>query len=930
MSVLTRPVSAEPERGSDTLRALPSALLSTKISPPHLRPEALLSRADIHAMLDKASERALTQVIAPPGYGKTTALGDWYNGLDRSEIDAAWLTADETDDDPAYFVHHLVASLEYNVPDMRGHLSSLAPHRHDIDLSSFAISLINAVEGRGRPLLILIDDLQAIGNTAVLDMVSLLANSRSRLLHLVLGSRNDPSLRVSKLRALGEMAILRADTLKFSAQDARALFSASGHEDIPDTVINSIVSDTEGWIAGIKLAILAMDNPVVSHGERRLSLPEADIAAFLRDEVMAVLPPHVAQFVLEAAVIGEFSTQLCNHAMGRSDSAAMIAELESRQLFINAVGQPGWYRFHQLFAEAAASMLHDDRPDRKAELNNRCAAWFAQEGFPGRALRHAFASGNPECAAIMLDRVAQTLVQSGRGMTLVRYADMLPQELLAEYPDVQLEQVYSLTLNWRFSEAKRILRDVRGHLMAPARVNRWRERGLDVERIQRKLIYDEMQLAVLRDNAPQADTLARQWLAMDGAYSAFEDAVSQTSLLYAEREQFQVGNLAAGSRAREIFVTQDNRWGTIWHDCIIGAGYAQRGDLDRARSIFEGAFATAVDVTGRSSPTTAMPALHLAELVYESGDIDGARALIDEFLPLATQTGLVDQLVAAFQTKLRIAALTSIPDALAVLDEGEEISIAREFDRLHAYLVADRIRLLAAAGDVAEVRRAGVLHNLSRDFDRLQPARGMTSVSAARAFAAGYVGLVDNNLNETELLLRRWLRFLEERGCARFGIRFANLLAHVQLMMGEEKAAHRTLRTGLQLGLKGHFMRSFADANVMVRTHLSQMRFTHPNDAALGDYHTALIKRIAKEHGTAPKAAIVQQDMPVGPSEALNARESEILLMISTGMMNIEIAEEAGLTLGTVKWYLQQIYAKLGVKRRSEAVFRARQLGLIA
>jgi LuxR family maltose regulon positive regulatory protein len=924
------PARNAPMTGPGDAPAPPALLLSTKLTPPRLRADALVTRPAVSLLLDQALRSSLTIVVAPPGYGKTTALADWYGRIDRDVCDAAWLTLDETDDDPAHAMHHLLGSFARNAPELRALMPRVPEHRLDVDPQAFAIALLRAIEQRGRALVLVIDDLHAIDNAQIIAMFGTLAVRGGGLLHLVLGSRTDPDIRLSRLRTLGELTEIRADAFAFLPDEVRRLFPLADFPDLDDATIDDLVRRTEGWIAGIKLAILAQPHPGSGATLPRVGGAGAGIADFLREEVLSGLPDTLARFVVEAAVIGEFSAALCDHAMERTDSAARIADLERRQLFLASVGEPGWYRFHQLFADAAAAPLLAEEPDRPVHLHERASEWFAARGFPSRALRHAFATGDPDIGARMLDRVAQRLVQSGRGITLDRYARMLPQELLGEYPDVQLEQIYSLTLTWQFSEARRILRDVRSQLMNPARIARWRDRGLDVDRVQRKLIYDEMQLAVLQDEAPQAGTLARQWQAMDGAYSPFEDAVTQTSLLYAEREQFQLGNLAASGRAREIFVAEGNRWGTVWHDCIIGAGYAQRGDLDRARAIFEGAFDTGVEIGGRSTPTAAMPALHLAEIAYEQGETDAAAVLIDEFLPLATQTGLVDQLVAAYQTQARIAAGRSPQAALDVLDKGEELSIVRGFDRLHAFLIADRIRMLAGAGEAAEVRRIGMLHNLTIDLDELAPGRGATSAAAARAFAAGHVALIENRLVDAERLLRRWLKFLEERGCARFAIRFAMLLGHIQMVMGEEKAAHRTLRTALQLGIKGRFLRSFTDANPAVRNQLPLMRFSVAGDGALAEFHAALVERLAAEAGAAPNPVAAAPVPIAGPYEALNDRESEILLMIATGMMNSEIADEAGLTLGTVKWYLQQIYGKLGVKRRSEAVFRARQLGLIA
>lgn len=906
----------------------PSALLATRIAPPRLRLSDIIARQPLVAKFERALDVTLTVVTAPAGYGKSTALGEWYLKLRERGIAAAWLTVDDLDNDPNMFAHHLVATIDHNIPALRGALHGVIEHRMDVDLRITSTAIVNAIEASGQPVVLIIDDLHEVTNPDVLQVISLLANAGSGCLHLVVSSRSKPSIRLAKLRALGESAELSARDFQFDREEVRRFLMQTSSEPFDEAFIDQVFERTEGWVVGLKLAALSFRQDQRPRLPQMTSATSIGVEEFLRDEVLARLPADIAAFARDVAIIGEFSAELCDAALGREDSVRMIDELEARQLFISRVGQSGWFRFHRLFSDAMMAIGARTAPGREAELHRAAAEWFEHKGFPGRAARHAFATENPEIAADILSRVSTALVESGRGATLVRYGSSLPQELLGDYPALQLDQVYSLTLSWHFSEARRILQSVRANLTNGARTAKWRDAGLDVDEVLRKQVYCEMQLAILRDEMVPAEALARQWLEMEGKYTAFDDAVTQTSLIYAQREQFDCRSLAASSRARAVFVDYGNRWGSIWHDCIIGAGYLQIGQLERARAIFQGAFDTATEIVGRTNPTTAMPALHLSEVLYERNEIDGARALTEEFLPLAGQTGLVDQLVAGYQTRVRIAALDSVGAALRVLDEGEEIGVARGFDRLSAFLVAQRLQLLASAGEVADVRRIGALGNLTGDIERFAPARGMTTAAAARAFAAAIVAQIENNLSAAESLLGRWLRFLSDRGCIRLGARFCILLAQVQIVMGESKSAHRTLRTGLQFGAKGSLLRTFLDSNEAVRVQLQQMRLTAGGgDSEIVPY-LGQLQHLLSGNST-PAIPAVDIDELGGQYDSLNDRESELLLMISMGMMNSQIAEETGLTLGTVKWYLQQIYAKLGVNRRSEATFKARQLGLI-
>lgn len=904
-----------------------NAVLATKIVPPRNHQAGMVSRDRLNARLTDALGSTITLVEAPAGYGKTTALCDWYISINPERSHRAWLTADDVNNDPVNFLRDLIAALDHNVPGLAGRITSSLDIGPAVAVESVCTDVINAIEALDRDLVFVIDDFHFLDSPVVLKAVSFLANAGSRRLHLVIGSRTHVPIRVAKLRASGEVVEIGPLELKFTAAETSEFFARSGLPALDPAFVDQVLESAEGWPAGLRLTALSLVNRI--HGETpgRVFGADTGVAAFLRDEVLGHLPEPLLEFIQDAAEFSEFTADLCDAAMTRNDSQVMIAALESRQLFLSRVGEKGWFRFHQLFADVLTAGARDQ--DRRKLLHERAAVWFEVHGLTGRALKHAFAPQDPAFAVQLLERVASGLVVTGRGATLVRYLDLLPHDLVVDHPMLLLECVYALTLTWKFSDARRMLEEVRANCLNPNRVDRWRSAGLLIEQVARKLTYCDMQLRILSDDMVSAEALARQWIAMPGTYTAFEDAVSQTSLLFAEREQFNCRNLLASGRAREIFVTHEHRWGTIWHDCIIGAGYAQIGDLERAKAIFTTALDTAVNLVGRTSPTTAIPALHLAELIYERNDIDGATALIDEFLPLGTQIGLVDQLVAGFQTKLRLLALGSTVAALDVIEQGQEIATARSFERLSAFLIADRVRLVAATGDHAEVRRIGLLYNLSADPDAHQPGRGATTAAAARAFSAAHVAIIDNDLAGSEALLRRWMRFLEANQCVRFGIRFAVLLAQVQILMADQKAAHRSLRTALQLGERGRFLRSFADAHPVVRSQLEAMRFSESGpDAHLANYHRELLQVVGSDRAPVPQAR-VDLDRLGGRIEALNNRESEILLMIASGMMNSQIADEAGLTLGTVKWYLQQIYGKLGVNRRSEAVFKARQLGLI-
>jgi LuxR family transcriptional regulator, maltose regulon positive regulatory protein len=905
-------------------------ILGTKLAPPPTRRAALVLRPILLERLDQIYVHSVCLITAPAGYGKTTTLSQWYEAIDRSKINCAWLGLDESDRDPAQFLTHLMATIERANSALAGQIKRTINIGIDVDLDAMAIALANACNENAEPIILIFDDFHIINSQRIFDFMNFLANARCASLHLVISTRDRPKLKLGKLRAIGDVLEIGLEDLQFDKEDARQLLSNGGIAQVSDDEIAALVERTEGWVAGLKLATIYLSNqPEPSRLPYLVSGADRVLQDFLRDEVLARMPTDHVDFVMRTSVLNQFNTDLCNQLTNRTDSADVIEDLEARQLFIYPLaGDAGWYRYHQLFADLLQAMMAQRDANQVDALHLKAAHWFRTHKMPLPALQHALSSHDVTTSVEILDWAARDLVNTGLGSTLLHYSYQIPIELLADYPNLQLERVYANTLVWQFSEAERILREVRNGLMNPGRTAIWRERGMDLDRLQKKLVYCEVQLALLRDDMPRAVTLCQQWLKMEGTCSDFEQAVNETSLIYAQREQFDYSNVLLSGPIRDIFVARGIRWGTVWHDCIIGATFAATGDLARAESVYRTALRTAEEVVGHGSPTAAIAALHLAEVLYERNEVDTANQLLDAHLAMATRTGLVDQLIAGYVTRVRIIALQSPKEAYKVLDEGHEIAISRNFDRLDAFLLAERIRLLALNGAVGEAKQVAVVNNLSGPLENYEPARGATTRDAALALCAAVIAVLDNDVNGASKLLRRWSRFLEDRKSFRLFTRVSTVLAHIQLLQGDTKAALRSLRTALLVGHRGGAIRPFTDSNPAVRAFLLQSEIlVNDPDENLASYAQLVLASLgAPLEQRAKNSAVTENNALI---DALNAREMEILTMVATGMMNSQIADEVGLTLGTVKWYLQQIYMKLGVNRRSEAVFKARKFGLI-
>ncbi|WP_421989853.1 LuxR C-terminal-related transcriptional regulator [Qipengyuania sp.] len=899
--------------------------LLSKLAPPR-DSASTIERARLSQDLDELWTRRCSLVVAPAGFGKTTLLSHWYGAAEGAGNIAAWVTCDRADTDSYRFARHIVLALAQADRQLAKRLTPAGKVDLASDMGAAGISIVNAIETVGKPILLIVDDYHNAQGQDSNDFLSFLLNSDCKYLHLVVASREAVNLQVSRMRIQGKIAEFGVAELEFQTGEATSMLEKALGRSTQAESVEAIVKQTEGWATGLRLAAISLTENPDKPLENLLSGKEPQLLEYLREEVLSRLTVELSEFVRDTASLSELSAELADHIRNDNDSQALIDELVRRQYFLMPTAQPGWFRYHPLFVEAFSGLADDCEPNGNGNVNESAALWLQERGWIERALLQADLSQSSGFLLEMLSRNAERLAHTGRGSTLLTYARKLPAELLADHPDLQLDRVYAATLLWQFGEAKMVLDQVRRAMESDETVAEWSRRGLDVEKLEKKLIHREMQLRLLQDEMPQVESLALQWQSMPGGNSAFEDAVARTTLVYAQREMFNCEGVWTAQAAREIFEGEDNRWATIWHDCIIGATHAFMGNIERAERTISRAFHTSEGMYGRQSATTAMPALYLAELRYERNEIEAARSYVEEFLPLATKTGLIDQLIAGYQASAKIAAIENQAQAIKILERGEEVASVRQFERLRAILLSERIRMLTSAGENAAVRRIAKLNNLSTRVETLKPREGHTTLDAVYAFAAAHVAICENELDDAERLLSSWSKFLENRQCLRFAVRFSLSLAHAQTLKGQTNAAHRTIRHAIQMAGEKGFVRSFVDANPAIRPSLRALNFDHQPE--LRASHSKILEAIGGEDST-PVARREELEIEGGQYEALNDRESEILVMISTGMMNKQMAAELGLTLGTVKWYLQQIYTKMGVNRRSEAVFKARQLGLI-
>ena len=361
-----------------------SPLLETKLYVPRWR-TGLVSRPRLIDRLDKGTERKLTLVSAPAGFGKSTVLAEWVAGTPASERPAAWVSLDQNDNDPALFWAYFIAALQTVRPGVGENALSLLHLPQPPPIGSVLTILINEINaiqddpstGSGHGFVLVLDDYHVIDAELVHDAVTFLVDHLPPQMHLVIASRSDPHLPLARLRGRGELTELRASDLRFTPAEAAAFLNEVMSLNLSAQDVQTLEARTEGWIAGLQLAALSMQGREdVAGFITAFAGDDRYIVDYLVEEVLQRQPEGVRSFLLQTSILDRLSGPLCDAVTGRGDGKGVLEALERGNLFVVPLDDKRhWYRYHHLFADVLRAHSMEEQPDRVPALHRRAASW---------------------------------------------------------------------------------------------------------------------------------------------------------------------------------------------------------------------------------------------------------------------------------------------------------------------------------------------------------------------------------------------------------------------------------------------------------------------------------------------------------------------------------------------------------------------------
>jgi LuxR family transcriptional regulator, maltose regulon positive regulatory protein len=894
---------------------------ATKLHRPRPRASWIV-RPRLLALLDHglADAHRLILVSAPAGAGKTTLLAHW---LGEGPTRAAWLSLDAEDDEPTRFWTCILHALQSVAPALGRNaleaLTSPAPP----PLASLLPDLLNEIGVQAEPLILILDDYHVLTIKAIHDSIATVVDRLPEQLRLVICTRADPPLPLARWRAGGELTEVRAAHLRFTAEEALAFLNQRMALNLQPEDAEQLVERTEGWAVGLQLAGLSLQGEAdPRQAIRSFAGSRHYVLEYLLEEVLARQPETTQRFLLYTSVLNRLCGPLCDALTGARDSTATLLELQRQNLFVVPLDDEHfWFRYHHLFAELLRARLHQLAPDQVCALHLRASLWYEQNGAPVEAVQHAIAAKAWERAAHLLE-VHEHDWWTGSDRSVMNLLPHLPDEVVLRGPNLSVYKAWFLLIRGQLQSASALLAAVAASIDSAQRSGEYRGL-LSFVAMQQAYIAEiggdprtqELDAGSLSD-IPESRGGMRNSAEVILAYVLYRDGnfVDAEHLLRATIER----DLRTG--ATNGIPISASRLARMW----IAAGRLQdaAGLCRRFMAIVEERGKWRYFVAGN-------PGIVLGDVLREWNRLDEAEACIRAGIRDNEPWQIAHAYALGYTALARLLlARGDAAGAAAALIRQEQLTNGRTIPPdLAAETRAVQMRLWLATGDMQPVARwTGEWAHIGA------AAAGFRTEQDLLTLARGWLAL--DRPGEAGNLLARQQESAAQGGHARPLAEILLLAAIAWQAQGQEARALPALEQSLALAAPLDCLRIFLDERpetlAMVDA-VSRRRNVSPEVAA---FARKVISSAPQPSplplpSGAPRAGGGAHGQPL-MVEALTAREQEVLALLSAGCSNRDIAEKLVITLHAVKKHTGNIYGKLGVSSRTQAIVRARELSLLS
>lgn len=914
-------------------------LLSTKFYIPPTRPK-FVSRPRLIERINEGLDRKLTLVSAPAGFGKTTLISDWIENfrnnlqdLDNPEREIAWLTLDENDDDPVRFLMYFIAALRHADginPNFGEGVLSMLQSPQPSSIESSRIALINEIAARPRRIILVLDDFHLIESSNVIDNLSFILEKLPPQFHLIIISREEPNLPLSRLRARDQMNEIGAAELRFNSFESLDYFQRVLGITLSEQDIKALDSRTEGWITGLQMAGVHMEGhedptELIKEftGSHRL------VMDYLLEEVLEKQSEDMQRFLLQTAILNRLSAPLCDALTGKSDSQEVLNSLDQANLFIIPLdGERRWYRYHHLFKDLLYQRLQSIQPDAMGNLQLKASSWYQNNGFFSEAIEHALVAGDSEYLANLIKINLDAIWQHGDHLKLERWLKAIPNNVLAS--SSRLSVLYAWNLFVRgypnladqyLAAAEEVLKISRGP-------------SSSLPKVDQKAFSDE-----------EMNKLWGKYFSIRALMASYRGDADNI-ILYARN-------------ALDYLPKHELAWRLA---CIIALGDAHSFDGDPAAAYKVRLEAQEMSSNSGNAYLMMLTSQRLAITLLQQGHLPKVIDICQRYVKFASENGIAQSDIAGWLLAIwgeALAEVNEMNDALSKVEKGVELTEQGGDVMLIIWTRLCLVRVLFTRGEVSDAEKVlQKVENLSMEYDcplwitshisylkiRLLLANDKIELASNWAETSGlsinqipprlreieYMGLVrillaQDKLDETDQLFDYLIEITEGKGHILRLIEILIIQSLVYEARGKTDQAISILEKAISKAEPGGFIRLFVDEGPP----LARLLYEAYNRGIAQEYISTLLAAFLIPEFQHP---VFKRRIHLGTEliTPLTDREIEILQLISEGLTNKEIASRLYLSLSTVKVHNMHIYEKLNVSNRREAVIRAKVLGILS
>jgi len=885
----------------------------------------MVSRPRLVERLNVGLDRKLTLIAAPAGFGKTTLLSEW---IPQSPRCVTWLSLDDGDNDSTRFWTYFIASLQQLRSDLGEGALAVLQSLQTPQISSVLTTLINDITAFPDEFAVVLDDYHLIELQFIHEALTFLITHLPVNMHLVVTTRIDPPLPLTRLRARDHLTEIRANDLRFTVDETESFLTREVGARLTTEEVAVLETRTEGWIAGLQIAALSMQgHDDISGFIRAFSGSHRHILGYLADEALNRRPKGTLKFLLQTSILERLYGSLCDAVTGEAGSQEILESLERSNLFITALDDVGkWYRYHHLFSEILQARLQQNYPEMPVELHRRASEWYEKHDLIPEAVQHALAAGKLDRAAQLIGRQRWVLLGRGEANTLHRWLDILPVELLRKHPGLSLAYAWILSLLEQPETIESHLIDAE-YALANSTSLASQETVEAPGTIRGEIATLRAEIALSQLDIPRAIALCRKALELLPEENTMMRGVTTYYLGHAERRD---GNMIEAERAyieaSNIGLQTDNLLLALHALANLSSVQITMGRLKEAARTSQRILEVTEERQRQSWPVAGLAFQGLGKLNYEWNDLEAAEQYSRQGIEYGQRGGLIG--LEFNSLSVLASTLQAQGDSSGADEILKEIAVINAQNHHPVYTsqsAAWEARLRLQQGRIEQAILWAESCGLQIKDTEWPYPRAVEYLTLARVLIA------QGKFEGIEGILNRLFQAAEVNKRTGDLIEILTQLALCSYASNQKDHALQLIERALALAEPEGFVRSFVDEGEPIRSLLldCQKLINKRISIAIDNESLRLLTYMDKLLAAFSQPAHTEKSKPETMLEPLSERELDVLRLIETGRSNKEIAEILVIAISTVKSHINNLYSKLGTRRRTQAISIARELGLL-